>query len=275
MSTDYQSQLQKVESDIQSLEAIKKELEQKIAAEQRSENAKRYHQLVDDITKLVPEFRKHEYELTLGDLDNMFYSIEIALEHPESGCAFVYSTISGLDDALKVLPALQHILRTSCRSLDTVVAIAQRVYEVYEFQKGALQRPFKITYTGDGTSPSDTLLLGFIYHGSYHGKSKDINIQMNFSDDDYQPIELSIDTELSESESMTTIGIPQFPYDLDISVSNLYDTEAYAKVQLSHFELVDPKNPGLIDETVDTIRDFARTAEKLDITSRQQGGVNR
>ena len=88
---------------------------------------------------------------------------------------------------------------------------------------------------------------------------------MNFSDDDYQPTELSIDTELSESESMTTIGIPQFPYDLDISVSNLYDTKAYAKVQLSHFELVDPKNPGLIDETVDTIRDFARTAEKLDI----------
>ena len=265
MTTDYQSQLQKVESDIQSLEAIKNDLEQKIAAEQRSEDSKRYYQLVDDINQLVPEFHKHEYELTIGTLDDMFYSIDVTLEHTETKCAFVYYTISGLDDAVKVLPALQHILRTSCRSLDIVVAIAQRVYEVYEFQEGTLQRPFKIAYTGDGTSPNDTLLLDFIYHGSYHGKSKDINIQMNFSDDDYQPTELSIDTELSESESMTTIGIPQFPYDLDISVSNLYDTKAYAKVQLSHFELVDPKNPGLIDETVDTIRDFARTAEKLDI----------
>lgn len=275
MTTDYQSQLQKVESDIQALKAIKNDLEQKIAAEQRSEDSKRYYQLVDDINQLVPEFRKHGYELTIGYLDDMFYSIEVALEHPESRCAFVYCTISGLDDAVKILPALQHILRTSCRSLDTVVAIAQRVYEVYEFQEGALQHPFKIAYTGDGTSPNDTLLLGFIYHGSYHGKSKDVNIQMTFSNDEYQPSELSIDTELSESESMTTVGIPQFPYDLDISVSNLYDTKAYAKVQLSHFELVEPKNPGLIDETVDTIRDFARTAEKLDITSRQQGGVNR
>lgn len=265
MSTDYQVQLQKIESDIQSLEAVKEDLEQKIAAEQRSENAKHYHQLVEDINQLVPEFRKRGYELTLGDLDDMFYSIEVALKHPESGCAFVYSTIRGLDDAAKALPALQHILRTSCRSLDTVVVIAQRVYEVYEFQEDTVQRPFEIDYAGDGTSPDDILLLGFVYHGSYHGKSKDINIQMHFSDDNYQPFELSIDTDLSESESMTTIGIPQFPYDLDISVSNLYNTKAYAKVQLSHFELVDPKNPGFIDETVDTIRDFSRTAEKLDI----------
>ena len=81
---------------------------------------------------------------------------------------------------------------------------------------------------------------------------------------DGQPFYLTIDTELSESTELTTIKIPNFPYDLDVSVSNQYqNADAYANVQLSHFEMIDSKKPNLEGTVVDTVRDFARTAEKL------------
>lgn len=269
MTTDYQSQLQKIESDIQALETVKKDLEQKIAAEQRSEDSKRYHRLVEDIKQLGPEFHKHGYELIIGTLDDMFYSIDVTLEHTETKCAFVYYTISGLDDAAKALPVLQHILRTSCRSLDTVVGIAQRVYEVYEFPEGTTL-PFEIDYFGSKIPENDHFELSFVYHGSYHGLSRDINIEMTFSTEDGQPSILSMSTDLSDSDKMTSIEVSNFPYDFDVSVSNGYqDIKTYAKVQMSHLETLDSKNTDLIDETVNTIRDFARTAEKLIITQHQ------
>ena len=145
-----------------------------------------------------------------------------------------------------------------------MVVIAQRVYEVYEFQEDTVQNPFEIDYLGSKTLEIDHLELNFVYHGSYHGLSRDINIEMTFSTEDGQPFILSITTDLSESTEMVNIRVPNFPYDLDVSVSNQYqNTDAYANVQLSHFEMIDSKKPNLEGNVVDTIRDFARAAEKL------------
>lgn len=65
MTTDYQSQLQKVEFDIQALEDVKADLKQKIKEQARSEKSKQYRQVLEDIKQLIPEFRKHGYELTV------------------------------------------------------------------------------------------------------------------------------------------------------------------------------------------------------------------
>lgn len=264
MTTDYQSQLQKVESDIQSLEAVKADLRQKIKEQARSEKSKRYRQVLEDIKQLIPEFHKHGYELTIGEPDDMFYMMNVALKERESGCTFIYEALSGFDNAIRALPILQSILRTSCRALDTVVVIAQRVYEVYEFQEDTVQKPFEIDYSGNGDSESGHFELSFVYHGSYHGLSRDINVAMTFATEDGQPFILTVNTELSESTELTTIKIPNFPYDLDVSVSNRYqNVDAYANVQLSHFEMIDFKKPNLEGTVVDTVRDFARVAEKL------------
>ena len=266
MTTDYQSQLQKVESDIQSLEAVKKDLKQKIKEQARSEKSKQYHQVLEDIKQLIPAFRKYGYELTVMEPDDMFYMMNVTLKEHESGCTFVYDTLSGFDDAVRALPILQSILRTSCRSLDTVVVIAQRVYEVYEFQEDTVQNPFKIDYSGTGDSETGCFELSFVYHGSYHGLSRDINIEMTFMIGDGQPFYLTIDTDLSESTELTTIKIPNFPYDLDVSVSNQYqNADTYANVQLSHFEMIDSEKSNLEGTVVDTVRDFARTAEGLTV----------
>lgn len=270
MTTDYQSQLQKVESDIQALEDVKADLKQKIKEQARSEKSKQYHQVIEDIKQLIPEFRKHGYELTVGEPDDMFYMMDVTLKEHESGCTFVYETLSGFDDAIRALPILQSVLHTSCRALDTVVVIAQRVYEVYEFQEDTVQNPFEIDYFGSKIPENDHFELSFVYHGSYHGLSRDINIEMTFSTEDGQPSILSMSTDLSDSDKMTSIEVPNFPYDFDVSVSNGYqDIKTYAKVQMSHLEILDSKNTELIDKTVDTIRDFARTAEKLIITQHQ------
>lgn len=264
MTTDYQSQLQKVESDIQSLEAVKKDLKQKIKEQARSEKSKQYRQVLEDIKQLIPEFRKHGYELTVMEPDDMFYVMNVTLKEHESGCTFVYDTLSGFDDAVRALPILQSILRTSCRALDTVVVIAQRVYEVYEFQEDTVQNPFEIDYLGSKTLESDHFELSFVYHGSYHGLSRDINITMTFATEDGQPFVLSITTDLSESTEMAHIRVPNFPYKFDVSASTgCRGVEGLAKVQLSHFETLDPKKPNLEDTVVDTVRDFARTVEKL------------
>lgn len=267
MTTDYQSQLQKVESDIQSLEAVKKDLKQKIKEQARSEKSKQYRQVLEDIKQLIPEFRKHGYELTVMEPDDMFYMMNVTLKEHESGCTFVYDTLSGFDDAVRALPILQSILRTSCRSLDTVVVIAQRVYDVYEFQEDTIQNPFEIEYVGSKTTEIDHIELSFVYHGSYHGLSRDINIDMTFSTEDGRPFILSITTDLSESTEMAHIRVPNFPYEFDVSASTgCRGVEGLAKVQLSHFETLDPKKPNLEGNVVDTVRDFARTAEKLIVT---------
>ena len=270
MSTDYQSQLQKVESDIQSLEAVKADLKQKIKEQTRSEKSKQYRRVLEDIKQLIPEFRKHGYELTVQEPDDMFYMMSVTLKERESGCTFIYETLSGFDDSIRVLPILQSILRTSCRPLDTVVVIAQRVYEVYEFQEDTVQNPFEIDYSGNGDSENGHFELSFVYHGSYHGLSRDINVAMTFAIEDGQPIILTVDTdlsELSENTELTTIEIPNFPYDLDVSVSSRYqNVDAYANVQLSHFEMIDSKKPNLEGTVVDTVRDFSRAAEELTVT---------
>lgn len=266
MTNDYQSQLQKVESDIQALEDVKADLKQKIKEQSRSEKSKQYRQVLEDIKQLIPEFRKHGYELTVREPDDMFYMMNVTLKEHESGCTFVYDTLSGFDDAVRALPILQSILRTSCRSLDTVVVIAQRVYEVYEFQEDTVQNPFKIDYSGTGDSETSCFELSLVYHGSYHGLSRDINIDMTFSTEDGRPFILSITTDLSESTEMVHIEVPNFPYEFDVLPSNGYaNTEGLAKVQLSHFEMLDPQTPNLEGDVVDTIRDFARTAEKLTV----------
>lgn len=267
MTTDYQSQLQKVESDIQALEDVKADLKQKIKEQARSEKSKQYRQVLEDIKQLIPEFRKHGYELTVMEPDDMFYMMNVTLKEHESGCTFAYDTLSGFDDAVRALPILQSILRTSCRSLDTVVVIAQRIYEVYEFQEDMVQNPFKIDYLGSKTLEIDHFELSFVYHGSYHGLSRDINIEMTFSTEDGQPLILSITTDLSESTEMAHIRVPNFPYKFDVSASTgCRGVEGLAKVQLSHFETLDPKKPNLEGNVVDTVRDFARTAEKLIVT---------
>ena len=162
---------------------------------------------------------------------------------------------------------MQHILRASCRSLDTIVVIAQRVYEVYEFQEDTVQNPFEINYLCSKTLESDHFELSFVYHGSYHGLSRDINITMTFATEDSQPFILSITTDLSESTEMAHIRVPNFPYKFDVSASTgCRGVEGLAKVQLSHFETLDPKKPNLEGNVVDTVRDFARTAEKLIVT---------
>lgn len=267
MTNDYQSQLQKVESDIQSLEAVKKDLKQKIKEQARSEKSKQYRQVIEDIKQLIPEFHKNGYELTVVEPDDMFYMMNVTLKEYESGCTFVYDTLSGFDDAVRALPVLQHILRASCRSLDTIVVIAQRVYEVYEFQEDTVQNPFEINYLCSKTLESDHFELSFVYHGSYHGLSRDINITMTFATEDSQPFILSITTDLSESTEMAHIRVPNFPYKFDVSASTgCRGVEGLAKVQLSHFETLDPKKPNLEGNVVDTVRDFARTAEKLIVT---------
>lgn len=267
MTNDYQSQLQKVESDIQSLEAVKKDLKQKIKEQARSEKSKQYRQVIEDIKQLIPEFHKNGYELTVMEPDDMFYMMNVILKEYESGCTFVYDTLSGFDDAVRALPVLQHILRASCRSLDTIVVIAQRVYEVYEFQEDTVQNPFEINYLCSKTLESDHFELSFVYHGSYHGLSRDINITMTFATEDSQPFILSITTDLSESTEMAHIRVPNFPYKFDVSASTgCRGVEGLAKVQLSHFETLDPKKPNLEGNVVDTVRDFARTAEKLIVT---------
>ena len=267
MTNDYQSQLQKVESDIQSLEAVKKDLKQKIKEQARSEKSKQYRQVIEDIKQLIPEFHKNGYELTVMEPDDMFYMMNVTLKEYESGCTFVYDTLSGFDDAVRALPVLQHILRASCRSLDTIVVIAQRVYEVYEFQEDTVQNPFEINYLCSKTLESDHFELSFVYHGSYHGLSRDINITMTFATEDSQPFILSITTDLSESTEMAHIRVPNFPYKFDVSASTgCRGVEGLAKVQLYHFETLDPKKPNLEGNVVDTVRDFARTAEKLIVT---------
>lgn len=267
MTNDYQSQLQKVESDIQALETVKADLKQKIKEQARSEKSKQYRQVLEDIKQLIPEFRKHGYELTVREPDDMFYMMNVTLKEYESGCTFVYDTLSGFDDAVRALPVLQHILRASCRSLDTIVVIAQRVYEVYEFQEDTVQNPFEINYLCSKTLESDHFELSFVYHGSYHGLSRDINITMTFATEDSQPFILSITTDLSESTEMAHIRVPNFPYKFDVSASTgCRGVEGLAKVQLSHFETLDPKKPNLEGNVVDTVRDFARTAEKLIVT---------
>ena len=267
MTNDYQSQLQKVESDIQSLEAVKKDLKQKIKEQARSEKSKQYRQVIEDIKQLIPEFHKNGYELTVMEPDDMFYMMNVTLKEYESGCTFVYDTLSGFDDAVRALPVLQHILRASCRSLDTIVVIAQRVYEVYEFQEDTVQNPFEINYLCSKTLESDHFELSFVYHGSYHGLSRDINITMTFATEDSQPFILSITTDLSESTEMAHIRVPNSPYKFDVSASTgCRGAEGLAKVQLSHFETLDPKKPNLEGNVVDTVRDFARTAEKLIVT---------
>ena len=63
---------------------------------------------------------------------------------------------------------------------------------------------------------------------------------------------------------MAHIRVPNFPYVFDVSVSNQYqNADAYANVQLSHFEMIDSKKPNLEGNVVDTVHDFARAAEKL------------
>ena len=194
----------------------------------------------------------------------MFYMMNVTLKERESGCAFVYDTLSGFDDAVRALPILQSILRTSCRALDTVVVIAQRVYEVYEFQEDTVQNPFEIEYVGSKATEIDHIELNFVYHGSYHGLSRDINVQMTFSTEDGRPFILSIKTDLSESTERVYIEAPNLPYRFDILPSTGYKgVEGLATVRLSHFEMLDPKKPNLEGNVVDTIRDFARAAEKL------------
>ena len=267
MSTDYQSQLQKVESDIQSLEAVKADLKQKIKEQTRSEKSKQYRQVLEDIKQLIPEFHKHGYELTIGEPDDMFYMMNVALKERESGCTFIYEALSGFDNAIRALPILQSILRTSCRALDTVVVIAQRVYEVYEFQEDTVQKPFEIDYSGNGDSESGHFELSFVYHGSYHGLSRDINVTMTFATEDGQPFILTVNAELSESTKMTVIKVPNFPYKFGVSVTNRYqNVDAFSRVTLSHYETLDPKKPNLEGTVVNTIRDFSRAAEELTVT---------
>lgn len=262
--TNYQQQLQDIESQIQALTKAKSEVEYKIKLQNASEKEKAIHKFTEDIRALEPAYRKKGYELRVSEPDTLFYMVDVTIKDIESGCVFSYATMEVNEQVLRLPTVLGGILEASINPLDVVVAIAQRVYGVFEFQEDTVKKPFTIDYNVGETDEKIFLDLGFVFHDTVH----DIDINLTFPLDTYNPLVLTMNTNLSESSERTTVELPNFPYDLDISVSNGYqNSQEYATVDMSHFEWFTDENRFDIEDAVDVIRAFAHTVKDVNIDS--------
>lgn len=262
--TNYQRQLQDIESQMQALTKAKSEVEYKIKLQNASEKEKALREFTEDVRALEPTFRKRGYELRVSEPDTLFYMVGVTIKDTESGCEFSYTTMDFNDKVMQLPIILSGILEASINPLDVVVAIAQRVCGVFESQEGTVEKPFTLDYNTGETAEKIFLDLGFVFHDTV----RDIDINLTFPLDTYNPLMLTLNTNLSESSERITVELPNFPYDLDISVSNGFqNSQAYATVDMSHFEWFTDENRFDIEDAVDVIRAFARTAKDVGVDS--------
>ena len=270
--TNYQQQLQDIESQIRALTKAKSEVEHKIKLQNASEKEKALRKLTEDVRALEPTFRKRGYELRVSEPDTLFHMVDVTIKDIESGCVFSYATMEFNDKVLQLPNILNRILEATINPLDVVVAVAQRVCGVFEFQEDTVKEPFAVDYNVSETAEKVFLDLGFVFCDTI----RDIGINLTFPLDTYNPLMLTLNTNLSESSERITIELPNFPYDLDISVLNGFqNSQAYTTVDMSHFEWFTDENQFDIEDAVDIIRAFARTANDVNVDSVRPSNITK